>query len=204
LARTPIQLNDTVREMARTETPAEHAILGLLALSDENGLGYGYDLARHFGGGQPLGDVLRLEAGMLYHHLKKMARSGWVEAAVETPGARPPRRVYRLTSAGAAELRRWLSEPVEHTREIRLEFLVKLYFARRLDPALAGRLLAEQRERCAILEVSLARQLAALDAPAASESAETGEFSRLVLQFRLAQTRAAAAWLAEIDAGEES
>jgi DNA-binding PadR family transcriptional regulator len=185
--------------MAKPEAPAEHAILGLLALTDEDGLGYGYDLARHFGSGQPLGEVLRLETSMLYHHLKKLARAGWVEAAVEAHGARPPRRVYRLTPAGAAELHRWLSEPVEHTREIRLEFLVKLYFARRLDPTLAARLLADQRERCTALEASLARRLAALDALPAQEIAETREFSRLVLQFRLTQTRAAAAWLAEID-----
>ena len=179
------------------EMPAEHAILGLLALEDGDGRGYGYDLARHFGEGQPLAEVLRLEPGMLYHHLKKLARAGWVEAAVEPQGTRPPRRVYRLTRAGRAELGRWLAEPVRHTREIRLEFLVKLYFARRLDPERAARLLAEQRETCRRLEESLAGQLARLDADQGAEPTERDAraFTRLVLELRLAQTRAAAAWL---------
>ena len=179
------------------EMPAEHAILGLLALNEGPQPGYGYDLARSFGEREPLGEVLRLEPGMLYHHLKKLARAGWVEAAVEPQGARPPRRVYRLTRAGRAELGRWLAEPVRHTREIRLEFLVKLYFARRLDPERAVRLLAEQRETCRRLEESLADQLARLDAGQTVESTEpeARAFTRLVLELRLAQTRAAGAWL---------
>ena len=47
---------------------------------------------------------------------------------------RPARFVYTLTTAGEAELDRWMSEPVGHTREIRLAFLVKLYLARQTDP----------------------------------------------------------------------
>ena len=176
--------------------PAEHAILGLLAVTDHAGQGYGYDLARHFSEGQPLAEVLRLEAGMLYHHLKKLARRGWVDADLEPQDARPARRVYRLTATGRAELDRWLGEPVTHTREIRLEFLVKLYFARRLEPARAARLLAEQQETCRRLERSLAGQLARHDAatPGATD-ADDHAFTRLVLELRLAQTRAAAAWV---------
>ena len=179
--------------------PAEHAILGLLELDvggADRGAGYGYDLARHFSEGQPLAEVLRLEPGMLYHHLKKLERVGWVTAAVTPRGARPPRRIHRITPSGRAELARWLAEPVAHTREIRLEFLVKLYFARQRDPALAARLVAEQRETCLRLEASLAEQLAALDA--ADEADQARDFRRLVLELRLAQTRAAAAWLERV------
>jgi PadR family transcriptional regulator AphA len=176
--------------MATPEMPAEHAILGLLSLDD--GAGHGYDLARHFGEGQPLGGVLRLEAGMLYHHLKKLERRGWLTSTVEPQGSRPPRQVYRITDSGRGELRRWLQEPVAHTREIRLEFLVKLYFARRFDPALAVRLIAEQRDTCERLESSLAARLAAL---AATRTEDDAAFLRLVLELRLAQTRAAIDWL---------
>ena len=190
--------------MSGAEMPAQHAILGLLALEDgdDQGHGYGYDLARHFVEGQPLAEVLRLEPGMLYHHLKKLARAGWVEAAVEPQGARPPRRVYRLTADGHAELRRWLSAPVARTREIRLEFLVKLFFARRLDPDRAAHLVAEQRETCRRLEASLAEQRARLDAeePDGDAAIEARTFRRLVLELRLAQTRAAAGWLEAVAA----
>src|SRR3954465_10170343 len=127
---------------------AEHAILGLLALS-ESGTGHGYELARQFSTQAPPGNVVWLEPGMVYHHLKKLERLAWVSAVPEAEPGKSARRLFALTSPGRAELERWLSEPVAHTREIRLDFLVKLYLALQLDPALAVRLVNEQRDQCA-------------------------------------------------------
>jgi len=172
--------------------PAAHALLGLLALDD--GAGHGYDLARHFAAGQPLAEVMHLEPGMLYHHLKRLAQAGWVSSTLEPQGARPPRQIYRITRAGQDELRRWLSEPVSRTREIRLDFLLKLYFARRLDPALAARLVREQQETLRERQASLAAQLERLAGDEGDRAAV--DFTRLVLRLRLAQTEAAIAWLA--------
>lgn len=191
--------------MARAEMPAEHAILGLLSLADDDGSGYGYDLARHFAEGQPLAEVLRLEPGMLYHHLKKLDRAGWVLAEIESSGTRPPRRVYQITEAGRQQLQRWMSEPVSHTREIRLEFLVKLYFARRLDAERAKVLLTEQRETLERIAASLRDQIDRLgDSPSSTAAGELDSgsrddaFTRLVLELRLAQTEAAMSWLASL------
>ncbi len=172
--------------MPRPAQPAEHAILGLLYFEEAGG--HGYDLARHFADDQPLGDVLKLEPGMLYHHLKKLARTRWVTVDVEPQGTRPPRQIYTLTDAGKDELLRWLREPVQHTREIRLEFLVKLYFARLLDPALANDLIRGQLDRSREVESVLESRLA-------SSSVPSGDFGRQVLDLRLLQTRAAIAWL---------
>jgi PadR family transcriptional regulator AphA len=177
--------------MAAAVMPAEHAILGLLDLDD--GSGHGYDLARNFADGQPLANVLRLESGMLYHHLKKMERNGWVESTTEQQSARPARQVYRLTESGRAELQRWLAEPVQHTREIRLEFLVKLYFARRSDEALATALIDGQLDALRTWLDTLTEQLAATNRFEASPSDRA--FTRTVLDLRIAQTRAAIDWL---------
>jgi len=172
---------------------AEHAILGLLALS-ESGMGHGYDLARQFSPEAPLGNVVRLEPGMVYHHLKKLERLGWVTVVPEMGPGRPARRVFALSSSGRAELRRWLAEPVARTREIRLDFLVKLYLALLLDPTLAVRLVDEQRQLCARLVESLSnrRQRAQLEEKRTADSADFGD---MVLDMRLAQTQAALAWL---------
>jgi PadR family transcriptional regulator, regulatory protein AphA len=164
------------------EMPAEHAILGLLSI--EEGSGHGYDLARNFSDGQPLAAVLRLEPGMLYHHLKKMEKAGWVTSAVVPQPSRPPRHVYQITESGRQELDRWLKEPVTHTREIRLEFLVKLYFARLFDPVLAARLVSEQLGTLQHLETGLLEQ-----------TGERDPFVRQVYDLRLAQTRAAIDWI---------
>jgi DNA-binding PadR family transcriptional regulator len=172
---------------------AEHAILGLLALS-ESGTGHGYDLARQFSPEAALGNVVRLEPGMVYHHLKKLERLGWVSAVPDATPGRPARRLFALTSSGRAELKRWLSEPVARTREIRLEFLVKLYLALLLDPALAVRLVDEQRELCARLVESLSNRLRSGHVEE-SRDAVTARFGDMVLDMRLAQTQAALAWL---------
>lgn len=172
---------------------AEHAILGLLALS-ESGMGHGYDLARQFSPEAPLGNVVRLEPGMVYHHLKKLERLGWVTAVPETGSGRPTRRLFALSSSGRAELQRWLAEPVARTREIRLDFLVKLYLALLLDPALAVRLVDEQRQLCARLVESLANRLRRTQGEEKQDVA-AASFGDMVLDMRLAQTRAALAWL---------
>ena len=172
---------------------AEHAILGLLALS-ESGIGHGYDLARQFSPEAPLGDVVRLEPGMVYHHLKKLELLGWVSAVPEAEPGRPARRLYAISSAGRAELGRWLSEPVARTREIRLDFLVKLYLALLLEPALAVRLVDEQRDLCARLVESLSNRLRS-GPVVENRDAVTARFGDMVLDMRLAQTQAALAWL---------
>jgi PadR family transcriptional regulator AphA len=172
---------------------AEHAILGLLALS-ESGIGHGYDLARQFSPEAPLGDVVRLEPGMVYHHLKKLERLGWVSVVPEAEPGRPARRLYAISSAGRTELGRWLSEPVARTREIRLDFLVKLYLALLLEPALAVRLVDEQRDLCARLVESLSNRLRS-GPVVENRDAVTARFGDMVLDMRLAQTQAALAWL---------
>ena len=162
--------------------PAEHAILGLLAEIDEGA--HGYDLARYFSAEEPLGAIVHLEPGMLYHHLKKLSKAGWVTAKVEQQGTRPPRQVYQLSDAGRDELHRWLAEPVERTREIRLDFLVKLFFALRTDSGLAGQLFQHQQD-------TLERNAAKVNAVNDGER----EFTRAVLDLRRSQTEAALAWL---------
>ncbi len=187
------------RETSRTRTqrtrpgqasmPAEHAVLALLA--DAGGTGHGYDLARQFQAGQPLGDVLRLEPSMLYHHLKKLERNGWVTTAVEPQGSRPPRQVHTLTETGRTEIDGWLAEPVQRTREIRLDFLVKLYFARRLSPDAVPDLVGRQRAILRDARDRLRDQIAT----AAGTADEGAGFTRDALDLRLRQTQAAIDWL---------
>jgi PadR family transcriptional regulator AphA len=185
------------RGAAPPEMPAEHALLGLITLT--GGEAHGYELARHFDPAHPLGlgEILRLEQSMLYQHLKKLERQGWLTVSLQPQGTRPPRQMYRLTEAGRAELRRWLAEPVARTREIRLEFLVKLFFALQLDRDRAARLIADQEDVSRGIAADLEAQLASLAGRAGDDPAATTEltFRRMVLELRLDQTRAVTAWL---------
>jgi PadR family transcriptional regulator, regulatory protein AphA len=160
----------------------EYILLGLLQREPR----HGYDLAREFSAGTTLGEIIHLEPSMLYAYLKKLEQAGFIRATIQTQASRPPRRVFELTDAGAQELRRWLAEPVERTRDLRLEFLLKLYIARDDEPDIAASLIAGQYDISQRLVESLARQ--AEDEP--------DDFRRLVLEMRVEQNRALLKWLA--------
>lgn len=159
----------------------EQTLLGLLAGRPR----HGYDLAREFSDGTTLGDIVHLESGMLYAHLKKLQKEGWVAAEMEPQTSRPPRRIFSLTADGEAELDRWLAEPVSKTRDIRLDFLLKLYTARTLRPQLAEQLIRSQGEVFETFAQSLQTQI----------DNEEDDFRKLVLEMRLAQNLALLNWL---------
>ena len=71
----------------------------------------------------------------LYPFLRKMRDRGWVAERVEVQAGRPNRHVYAITDRGREEFAAWLTRPVTRRREIRDEFLVKLFFSASLDPA---------------------------------------------------------------------
>lgn len=159
----------------------EQTLLGLLASEPR----HGYELTKEFMPDTTLGDIVHLESGMLYAHLKKLQKEGWVDSRLEAQESRPPRRVFSITSTGRAKLQRWLGEPVGKTRDIRLDFLLKLYTARQHNPGLAEKLINEQRDVCERFIVSLREQM----------NQEDDEFRRLVLEMRLAQNAALLSWL---------
>ncbi len=159
----------------------EHAVLGLLSIEPR----HGYELSKEFSQDRVMGDIVHLESGMLYAHLKKLERRGWVGSELEPQEARPARKVFALTSEGREELHRWLSEPVDKTRDIRLEFLLKLYLAYQTEPERVARLVREQQALCEQFVESLEAQI----------GEEEDEFRLLVLEMRLAQNRALAQWL---------
>lgn len=121
---------------------SEFALLGLLL----DGPKHGYELARRFAPETPLGDICPLEMSMLYALLKKQEKAGYIEPQLESQGARPPKRTFHLTDLGRAAFMDWVRAPVARNPEIRLDFLVKLYFARQLGSDDVGALIGRQIE----------------------------------------------------------
>ena len=167
---------------------AEYALLGLIAQTEAGEI-HGYDLARAFSESS-LGKIIRLESGMLYHYLKKLAKDEYIRSRIERQSGRPDRQVHTLTPEGNAALRDWIGAPVGATREIRLEFLIKLYLARNIDPAHAAALVSEQRSVMRSRTERLAKQLS----DPQPDDADT-TFGESVLRLRLTQTQAALDWL---------
>ena len=172
-------------------TSAEFALLGLIGQSPSREM-HGYDLARVFGE-SALGKIIRLEPGMLYHYLKKLARDGYITTRIESQSGRPDRQVHALTEQGESALRAWIAAPVRSTREIRLDFLIKLFLARQLEPGQAVNLVREQQ---AVMQKRVANLRRQLDDPQPIDP--TQQFGESVLHLRLGQTESALEWLASL------
>ncbi len=113
-----------------------HGLLGLLA----EGPASGYDLTRRFA--ELLGQVWPARHPQIYAELARLAEAGLIE--VDSHGPRQ-RKAYRITDAGLAEVRRWLTEDeVDHT--LRMEPLLRSVFFWLMQPAdLATHLERERR-----------------------------------------------------------
>ena len=149
---------------------------------------HGYEIHQHLAGLAGLGLVWQVKQSHLYALLDKLEADGYIAGRQHAQEARPPRRIFRLTSAGRKAFRDWLSRPVSHGRELRLEFMAKLYFARREGPDWVSALVARQQEECAEWRAKLLAQAAA--------SPGAASFEWLVFQFRIRQVNAMLDWLA--------
>ena len=168
--------------------PAEYVILGLL---DSKPM-HGYEMFQQFEDGT-LGEIVHLEMSQMYAFLKKLERLEYIEAQLEPQGARPPRKVYHLTALGRDVFRQWLTEPVERPREIRILFLIKLYFVQRITPEQTPNLVKQQVLACRkFLEHLESRR------PGDAESRDEAFFDHVVLRSRIHQTRALLDWLHEL------
>jgi DNA-binding PadR family transcriptional regulator len=164
---------------------ARFALLGLLLRKPA----HGYDLARQFAPGSALGDVLYLSPSHLYALLARLERDELILGEMHDAGKHPQRRVYQLTAAGEAAVRRWIDEPVSHPRDMRIDFPVKLYVAR----ASGGQKVAELIDRQRIVFESYIARLQRKEA--AVESAEDAAFIDLMRMARIGRARAALDWL---------
>jgi PadR family transcriptional regulator, regulatory protein AphA len=160
--------------------------LGLLGFLRQQPM-HPYELHQRLLQSEALGTVWHVKQAHLYAVLRRFEEAGYLESVTEPQGLRPPRKVLSLTAEGESTFQRWLSTPVAHGRDFRLEFLAKLFFAHAEGVSGVQALVGQQRHAC---EERLARfdtQLASIG------SAQP--YERLVLEFRRGQLAATLAWL---------
>lgn len=169
--------------MAAAPLTVEHALLGFLR---ERPM-YPYEIYQTLSRARELGRVWHLKQSHLYAILDRLEATGYVATTIEPQDSRPPRKITSLTALGQEAFERWLTAPVAHGRDFRLEFLAKLYFAARRGPGAVAALAERQRGACHDWLKDLDAQLAAIppDRP----------YDRLVLDFRIRQITAILSWL---------
>lgn len=168
--------------LAATQLTIEHALLGFV----DAGATHGYEIYQQLSAPAGLWQVWRMKQSQLYALLTKLEDLGYLTTTLHHQDARPPRKIYALTPSGEAAFHDWLTTPVANGRQMRLEFLAKLYFAQRHGPAFVERLLSSQIAACGQWLATFQRQEAAQSA---------NYFAYAVQQFRLNQVDSFLTWL---------
>ncbi len=165
--------------MAEAPFPVEYAVLGFLA----QGSRHGYELKKEIEA--KFRPIWHIATSRLYLALARLENQGLIHGKPQSTGGRA-RRVYRLTEAGWDRLWEWLRRPVPTLRDLRVEFLAKLYFLQELAPAEIPGLIANEM-----------RSLEELKARFLDEDFLLADFTiaECVREFRLGQIEAALAWL---------
>lgn len=164
--------------------PAELAVLGILV----HGNAHGYDVYRELK--ESLGSVHRLGRSQVYGLLSRLERDGLIEhERVDQEGV-PAKKVFSPTSLGKSLVHEWVRTPVDNVRDLRVEFLTKLYFAEIESPETERELLHAQiavcRERASELETQLELPLNSIE--------------RHAFEYRLAMVNCSVTWLENIAA----
>ena len=112
----------------RELTPGEWCVLALLATEPA----HGWTLASEFGTDREIGTIWPLSRPLVYRALEILEQRELIEPARVEAGTRGPHRtVFRATPLGQGEFKRWLSVPVDYTRDMQPLFLLKLVLAER-------------------------------------------------------------------------
>jgi len=172
-----------VSPMLKQPLAMEHALLGFLHAEPM----HAYQLHQQLTAARDLGLVWRIKEPQLYRLVGRLEEAGYVRAVAAPQETRPTRKMLYLTPAGEAAFQDWLRAPVRHGRDLRLEFMAKLYFARQAGPDATRALVNAQRRELQAEHDRLTAQAARISDAAA--------FDRLVLEFRLGQLRAMLEWL---------
>jgi PadR family transcriptional regulator AphA len=105
----------------------EYVLLGALM----SGPMHGYEILRFLDA--DLGWTWRVSTSQLYALLKRLESGGLVTSAMESQETRPSKRVFSLNTSGKKKFMEWLKQPSSYVRDLRTEFLAKLFFFRKLS-----------------------------------------------------------------------
>lgn len=163
------------------KSATEYVILGALM----SGARHGYEIMQFLG--SALDATWRLSTSQLYVLLKRLEEEGCLESFSESQGTRPPKRIFELTGQGRKAFLDWLSAPVEHVRDFRMEFLCKMFFIDSL--ALTG------AHDLAEAQIRILKEL--LDRIQTRSDKDDSGFMKLVYGFKARNVECLLSWLQE-------
>lgn len=166
-----------------------HLVLGLLNISPMSG----YDLNKEFN--TTIQHFWSTDQSQIYRTLYKLEEEKKLRVETIIQEDNPNKKVYHITEAGIAELRRWLTEPLPEA-PLREAWLGQLFFSNLLENEVVVRVLETDL-------VHVQQRLAALEAlqamyptgEARKHISRTHQFQLLTLDYGLDVHRFHVEWL---------
>ncbi len=146
---------------------------------------HGYEILQLLETG--LGPAWSVSTSQLYVLLKRLEKERLVSSRLQTQDTRPSKRVFSLMPTAEKKFLDWLKSPTDHVRDLRIEFLAKLFFFRNLGLQGGNALVDAQ--------ITLLKQVK--DGLIEKRRAERDDYNRLVYGFRVSTLTAWLNWLEE-------
>lgn len=109
---------------------------------------HGYELHKKVTDLSGFGIVWNIKIGKLYAMLNRLEKDGLIKSAISKGGNRPARNEFSITSRGKKKFESWMVSPINHGREFRIVFLLKLYFSMKFGLQNTDELINTQIEIC--------------------------------------------------------
>ncbi len=165
----------------------EYVLLGFVA----QGPIHGYDLHKKIGDMQGIGLIWRIKQSHLYALLDKLEKDDLLVSRTLFSVAFPARKEFQITELGRNNFKTWLTNPVQHGRDMRQEFLAKLFFILDDNSSLKHKFIQEQISICSEWIAKLKEENL--------KQANQFPYARMIKKYRIYQIQAMLDWLKELE-----
>jgi len=163
----------------KTRPATEYVLLGALY----SGPMHGYEIINFLQ--KSLGGSWYVSTSQLYTVLKRLEKIGLIKGSLKHQESRPSKRIFSVTQKGKEAFESWTKRPCEHVRDMRVEFLTKLYFVRNHGLPWGKKLIDKQEELLRERQLSLV----------SLRKKEKDPYLRLICTFKLSTVRVWLTWL---------
>lgn len=146
---------------------------------------YGYEVYKYLSNETTLFKIWHLKRSQFYSFLERLFSEKYLSHEIVEGQQYPDRRIFSLTPIGLQTLKDWMVTPVEHGREMRQDFLVKLFILQSYFPSRINELVQNQILICQQWKIDQELQLIN----------ETDQFQKLLISYRKMQIQSMIEWL---------
>lgn len=168
----------------KSESKNYYAILGFFI----EGPYYGYSLYKKIKSDTTFQKIWYLKQSQFYAFLDKLQTEKMLSFTIYEGDNYPDRKEYQITDLGMLTFNDWVVTPVERGRDMRQEFLIKLFFALKMPDKIVHELITRQKQAAGYWFDEFQKL-----------KHQDEFFDQIVNQYRLNQIQAMIEWLEFVD-----